>query len=116
MKILYISLYFINCSFALASQGPNVLILDSSFSPIMLKSGKVTPEKCLVLSESNVALPSEDECYDKSTWNDVGKSDIVNLKGFQDILSGKKSSKEALVWQKISKAHPKQAEQFEINT
>lgn len=77
---------------------PNVLLIDSSFTPIQLESERNTLVKCLLINENNIETLESGPCYDAKAWDELKSVDINLLKGFQDLLSGNKASVNALLW------------------
>jgi len=87
-------------------------LIDSSFAPITLASGKSTAETCLLINENNIDIPISGPCYDKDNWSNLKSVDENIFKGFQDILSGDKTSNAAKKWIQLENSNKGEAKKI----
>lgn len=91
MKIVFSLLLFI--TFAHANEVTEVLLLDSSFPPIKSADFNLVQDSCPTLSESNMLISENGECFDAKSWKEMGQQVDANiLKGLMDSLAKVQSS------------------------
>ena len=109
MKKLLLLLFLTLSAHSYSSGPPNILLIDSSFAPVILTHGGPTPDQCLLISENNSNLSKIGDCYNKKEWTSTSKKEVSLLKGLQDILAGIKNTPTALKWIRYNNSNPKKA-------
>jgi hypothetical protein len=108
MKFLFGWMLFLSHYASAETQSPNLLVVDSAFPPIVHPELSFTPPSCAWLREDNVPIADEGPCYDVAQWSLLTKSDVKNLQGLVDSLSGTESP-EATGWEVLEKKRPDEA-------
>lgn len=94
---------------SLARAQANLLVVDSSFPPIVNPRLNFRPATCLWAREDEATGPSEGPCYDVAEWSELTSEDVSRLRGLIDTLSGT-ATNDAKVWQQIEASVPDEAQ------
>jgi len=108
-KFLFLSALMTMATETFAAGEANLLVVDSSFPPIVNPKLSFRPATCRWAREDEVAGPIEGPCYDVAEWSELTSEDVGRLKGLIDTLSGSASA-EAKVWQHIESSVPAEAQ------